>query len=587
MEFFKILWRLLKPFKRQFLVYLGIIVVYESFQIVDSYVLGFIVDLIGRGVSQRLLIALLVGIIIFDEVFMRLDRRLDWQIIVKLFYPIYNFLKKGPLRIFLAMEMGWHREQRSGALVGKVNHGTNKILDMVCGICWEFAPTAIQLVLSLVPLLWVSPQVAVIVAVSLTIFLVLTMKQHAAQAPLRKRRHDGYEDEWAKAHEAVANVETVVLYNQQERLTADYDDVLRTIESCDIEEARIGIYQYGSWRIRTIDIARRLVLGLLVWQVLQGGLTIGLLVFAWTLSEKLFHSFWRFARLFDRAAQAEEAGKRVERTFGLTPSIVDPEYSQTIHGGPIAFTFENVSFSYDGNGESIRNLDLVIRGGETVGVVGPSGAGKTTLRRLLTRAWEVTEGRILVNGIDVRDLSLSDLRGFIAYVPQGDEVVIFNETFAYNIAFGRPSASSEEVMEAARVAGIHDYIVKCKVGYDTLLGERGLRLSGGQKQRLALARAILADRPVLILDEATSSVDSITEGEIQERLIPILKDRQRTVVIIAHRLSTIWGVADRILVFDEGKLMEEGIHEALLEQNGLYAELFERQFRQVREVLSR
>lgn len=590
MEFFKILWRLLKSFKRQFLIYLGIVVVYEGLQIVDSYILSFVIDFIGKGLSPRLLLAFLLGTIIFDELFMRVDRCLDMQIIARLIYPVYNYLKKSTLRRFLVMEMGWHQQQRSGALIGKVSHGTNKILDMMAGICWEFAPTAIQVILSLVPLLFVSPQIAAIIAVSLVIFWWITVKQHRVQAPLRKRRHDGYEDEWAKVQELVSNVETVVLYNQQERLTADYDEVLGVIEDCDMKECRIGIYQYGTWRIRTIDIARRLVLALLIWQVAQNALSIGLLVFVWTLSEKIFRSFWRFARLYDRASQSLEAARRVEGIFNLSPSIVDPEEPQSASGGPVTLTFENVGFSYDGNGESISDLNLVIQGGETVGVVGPSGAGKTTLRRLLARAWEVSEGRILVNGVDIRDLSLSELRGLISYVPQGNEVAIFNETFTFNIAFGWPKASIEDVVEAAQIAGIHDFIIGCEDGYNTLLGERGLRLSGGQKQRVALARALLAllfgEARIMILDEATSSVDSIKEDEIQEQLIPILKDRQRTVIVIAHRLSTIWGVADRILVFDEGELIEEGTHEELLEQHGLYAELFERQFRKVKEVLS-
>jgi ABC-type multidrug transport system fused ATPase/permease subunit len=272
--------------------------------------------------------------------------------------------------------------------------------------------------------------------------------------------------------------------------------------------------------------------------------------------------------------------------MGLSPSLASPAWSKTLPSGPATLVFENVSFSYNGDEDSIHDLNLTIRSGETVGVVGPSGAGKTTLRRLLTRAWDVTEGRILVNGVDVRDLSLWDLRSVFSYVPQGDEVSIFNETFAFNIAFGRPDASREEVVKAAKVAGIHDFIESCEGGYDTLLGERGLRLSGGQKQRVALARAILADCPVLILDEATSSVDSITEDEIQERLIPILRDHRRTVVVIAHDLSTIHGIADRILAFDGGRLVEEGTHEELLEKGGLYAELFERQFAKAREVLS-
>jgi len=586
MEFFQVLWRLLRPFKRQFAVYLILIVIYELFQLADSYIISLVIDFVGRGFNSQVFAVFLVVVLIFDELFGQLDRCTDWQIIVRLWNPIYQYFKRKTLKKFMEMEMRWHYQQRSGTLMGKVQDGASKVLDMVVSLSWEFVPTIIQVVVSLIPLVLLSLPIAGIILGSLLIFILITFRQHKAQEPLWKRRHDAYEDEWGKAQEMVSNVEVTALYNQQSRLLGSYGTILDTIKDTSEKEAEFWIHRYGRWRIRVQGLARRAVLVLLIVQVTQGTLTIASMIFIWTLTERLFHAFWRFARLHDNAARSLEAAKRLEGVIKLKPSLVSPAQPKIIPSGPVTLTFENVSFSYDANGESIHNLNLVIHGGETVGVVGPSGAGKTTLRRLLTRSWDVTEGKILVNGVDIRDLSLPDLRKIFAYVPQGDEVAIFNETFAFNIAFGRPQASREEVVEAAKIAGIHDFIVDCEDGYDTLLGERGLRLSGGQKQRVALARAILANRPVLILDEATSSVDSITEDEIQERLVPIFKDRKRTVIVIAHRLSTIWGVADRILVFDKGELVEEGTHEELLEQKGLYADLFERQFSKVREVLS-
>lgn len=586
MEFFKILWRLLKPFKRQFLIYLVLVTFWELFGLANSYIISLVIDFIGRGFDTKLFIIFMAVVLVFDELFRQLDRRTDWQIIVRLLNPIYYHLKRTALKRFMEMEMRWHRQQRSGTLMGKVQEGTSKILGMVEGICWEFVPTIIQVIVSLVPLIFLSLPIAGILLGSLSIFMLVTIRQRRVLEPLWKRRHDAYDDEWGMAEEMVKNVEVTALYNQQSRLLADHRSILDTVRDTSEEESEVWIHRYGRWRLRVQGIAQRTVLVLLVVQVTQGMLTIGSMVFIWTLTERLFHAFWRFARLYDRASESLEAAKRLEGVMDLTPLLVSPVQPKAIPPGPVTLTFENVGFSYGGNGESIHNLNLVIRGGETVGIVGPSGAGKTTLRRLLTRSWDVSEGRILVNGVDVRDLSLSDLRATFSYVPQGDEVAIFNETFVFNIAFGRPEAPMREVIEAAKTAGIHDFILGCEDGYDTLLGERGLRLSGGQKQRVVLARAILADQPVLILDEATSSVDSITEDEIQERLIPIFKDRQRTVIVIAHRLSTIWGVADRILVFDEGELVEEGTHEELLERNGLYAELFERQFKKVKEVLS-
>lgn len=586
MEFLKILWRLLKPFKRQFLVYLGLIIIYELCQLADSYVISLVIGFVGRGFNPKLFVGFLVAVLLFDELFRQLDRRTDWQIVVNLWNPIYRYFKRTALKKFMEMEMRWHHQQRSGTLMGKVQDGTDKLMDMVMKLSWEFIPTIIQVAVSLIPLVLLSPSIAGVIFGSLIVFTWVTLRQHRAQEPLWRRRHDAYEEEWGEAQEIVSNIEVVTLYNQQARLLGDYDRILGVIRDASEKEAELWIHRYGRWRLRIHGLARRAVLALLIIQVTQGTLTIALMVFLWTLTERLFHAFWRFAKLLDEVSRSLEAAKRLEGVVDLEPSLVSPAWPKALPSGPVTITFENVNFSYDGDGESIRNLNLVIRGGETVGVVGPSGAGKTTLRRLLARSWDVTEGRILINGVDARDLSLLDLRATFSYVPQGDETAIFNETFAFNIAFGRPEAPMKEVIKAAKIAGIHDFIVTCEDGYDTLLGERGLRLSGGQKQRVALARAILADRPVLILDEATSSVDSITEDEIQDRLIPIFRDQQRTVIVIAHRLSTIWGVADRILVFDKGELVEEGTHEELLEQNGLYAELFERQFIKVKEVLS-
>ncbi len=577
MEFFKILWRLLKPFKRQLVIYLILIVIYELLQLVDSYIISLVIGLIGQGFNLKLFVIFLVAVLVFDELFGQIDRRTDWQIVVRLWDPIYRHFKKEMLEKFMAMEMRWHYQQRSGTLMGKVQDGTSKILDMVMRLGWEFIPTIVQAIISLVPLIWLSWPVTTTILVALLIFMLLSFRQQQAQAPLWKKRHDGYEDEWGVAQEMVSNVETVVLYNQQERLLQGYGQLLDLIIDASREEAKIWIHRYGQWRLRIYSLARRAALALLVIQVFQGELTIASMIFLWTITERLFHAFWRFSRLYNEAARSLEALKRLEGVVELKPSIVSPKRPKAVPKGSVTIEFQDVFFSYNADDMSIGGLNLIIRGGETVGIVGPSGAGKTTLRRLLTRSWDINQGKILINGVDVCDLSLRALRGVVAYVPQGDEVAILNESFAYNIAFGRPNALREEVVEAAESAGIHEFILNCENGYETLLGEKGLRLSGGQKQRVALARAILADRPILILDEATSSVDSVTEDEIQERLVPIFKDRQRTVLIIAHRLSTLWGVADRILVFDQGKLVEEGTHDELLDLKGLYAELVARQ----------
>jgi ABC-type multidrug transport system fused ATPase/permease subunit len=220
----------------------------------------------------------------------------------------------------------------------------------------------------------------------------------------------------------------------------------------------------------------------------------------------------------------------------------------------------------------LRGADLQVRRGEIVALVGPSGAGKSTLARLLFRFYDVTEGRVLIDGQDVRDVKQKSLRDKIGIVPQ--DTVLFNETVRYNIAYGRPDATEEEIEQAARIAQVHDFIMAQPRGYDTEVGERGLKISGGEKQRVAIARTVLKAPPILILDEATSALDTHTEMAIQSALDAVAKGR--TSLVIAHRLSTVIG-ADQILVMDDGRIVERGNHAELLAKNGLYASLWKRQ----------
>lgn len=570
----RMFWDLLKPFRKDFLIFLLIMVVYEALQIVDSYILSLVIQLLEWQTQAKYFIYFFLAILVFDEIFNRLDNHVDFRIVSRLVNPIYKNLKQKTRNKFLKMEMDWHHQQQSGVLLGKVQSGTDKILDLVMDMSWEFGPTIIQFFLSLIPLIVLSPASAAILLIALAIYLPITIRQHKKLAPLRKKRHDGYEKEWHYLQEMVSNIETVTLYNLQRFFTQQHDQVLHEeIEIPNLKQADLGINYYSRWRIRVNNLANRLILVYLVWQVTQGDLTIASMVFVWTLVVRMTYSFWRIGRMIEQVNRAFESTQRIHQLLQLTPFIVNPAMPIKIPDGPVTIEFQNVCFAYDGNGTGIHDLNLNIQGGETVAIVGPSGAGKTTLLRLMARLWDVDAGMIQLNGANILEADLTEVRGIFAHVTQ--EAPIFNDTFAFNIGLGT-SISIEVIQEAARQAGIHEFIMSCADKYQTVLGERGIRLSGGEKQRVTLARAILQNPRVLVLDEATSSVDSRTEDQIQNALRSYFDDPNCTVILIAHRLATIRN-ADRILVFDQGRLVEQGTHNELLNAGNIYADLYHRQ----------
>jgi ATP-binding cassette, subfamily B, heavy metal transporter len=571
---FRKVWALLTPFHNTFLAFVLIAVVYESIQLAGSYVTSLVVTLFGAGVDPVVWVFLIIGLLVFDEINMRIDNYFDWHIITKQSHPIFRHLKLAAIAKFLKMDIPWHHKHNSGTLVGKVNDGVWKTLDIIDMLSWEFVPTLIQALLSLIPLFLISPWVGWIAVLTFVVFAWFTVKGNKEKKPFRSRRQDYYEAEWNKSIASVQSIETNLMFGQQERLIQDQRDVHDGIIDQATQEHRIGIYKYNRWRIRILTISRRIILCVWIWQLLNGSLTIASLIFVSVLIERLYSSFWRFARLLDRAAESSEGSERLVNLL-TEAEPVETGTIQKVQTGPMGVSIRDVCFAYDGDYSeydgALHNFSLDVEPGKIVALVGPSGAGKTTIRKIVTRLVNCQKGTIEVAGIDIRDWDKHQLLEQFSYVPQGDDVYIFEETIFYNIAFPRPDAVDEEIVRAAKLAGIHDFIIGLKDGYGTQVGERGVRLSGGQKQRVALARAILADRPILILDEATSAVDAITESEIQENMRTILQGR--TAIIIAHRLSTIWGLADKIVVMDNGRKVEEGTHEELSRSQGIYAQM--------------
>jgi ATP-binding cassette subfamily B protein len=470
------------------------------------------------------------------------------------------------------LSMRFHMNRRTGAVTKVIERGTKSIDIMLYFMLFNIAPTAIELSAVLV-IFSTKFGFGLVVAtlVMVTSYILFTQKITDWRNKLREEMNELDTATVARSVDSLLNYETVKYFNAERREADAYGDVLTKWANATIKsENSLALLNIGQSLITNMMMAG--AMGYSVWGWSQGKFSTGDVVLVNTLLAQLFRPLDMLGMVYRTIRQGITDMAAMFDLIDTAPEIVDKVGAPAlaVSGGELAF--EDVTFGYDPDRQILNGVSFRIPPGGKLAVVGPSGAGKSTIARLLYRFYDVSGGRISIDGQDIRDVTQSSLRAAIGIVPQ--DTVLFNNTIGYNIGYGREGSDQKEIEEAARGASIHGFIASLPDQYEAKVGERGLKLSGGEKQRVAIARTLLKDPPILILDEATSALDSRTEAEIQDTLERV--SERRTTIVIAHRLSTIVD-ADQIVVLDAGRVAEQGTHVALLAKGGLYAEMWARQ----------
>src|SRR5256714_645613 len=470
------------------------------------------------------------------------------------------------------LSLRFHLERKTGGLTRVLERGRAGIEVIVRMVILQLVPTIVEVSLLMAVLLWQFDWRYVLATmITVVVFMYFTYVATEWRIEIRRRMNDSDTEANTKAIDSLLNYETVKYFSAEEREAQRYDRSMERYERASTKAyTSLAVLNAGQALIFTIGLTATMVLCAI--GIRNGTNSVGDFVMINAMMIQLYQPL-NFMGMVYR--EIKQALIDIETMFALLekdPEIRDAPGARPLAVGRGAIRFEGVAFAYDADRPILKGLTFEVPAGKTVAVVGPSGAGKSTISRLLFRFYDITGGRIVIDGQDIRDVQQTSVRAAIGMVPQ--DTVLFNDTIRYNIRYGRWEATDAEVEEAARNAQIDGFIRLSPKGYETEVGERGLKLSGGEKQRVAIARTILKAPPILVLDEATSALDSHTEKEIQDALERV--SRNRTTLVIAHRLSTII-VADEIIVLDEGTIIERGTHAQLLANGGLYASMWNRQ----------
>ncbi|MCU7492068.1 MAG: ABC transporter ATP-binding protein [Ignavibacteria bacterium] len=552
---------------------LGLTLVVAAANALEPLIMKYIFDRLGGNTTTKTIIVgagLLLGLGLFRDIIGGFSNWLSWRTRLNIQYGLLEAtvakLHRLPAEI--------HRIEGVGAIMTRLDRGITGFMSAITEISFNVLPALTYLVMAVIVMIQLDWRLTILVCLFAPVPAIIA----AYAAPKQTQREQSLLDRWVRIYsrfnEVLSGIITVRSFAMED---AEKQRFLGNVKDAnDIVVRGIG-YDSGVSIAQsvTITVARIAAIGLGGFLVLKGQATLGTLVAFISYVGGLFGPVQGLTGIYRTIRTASVSLDQIfsildtENFLDDKPDAVELKKCQ----GEIAF--EDVRFNYGKSGnEILKGVDIKVKPGEMVAIVGPSGSGKTTLMALLMRFYDPTQGRITMDGVDLKDLKQNWLRKQIGVVLQ--DALLFNESIKNNIAYGRPNATQAEIEAAAKAANAHDFIMKLENGYDTVAGERGSRLSGGERQRIAIARALLKDAPVLILDEATSALDAELEAHVQEALDRLVKGR--TTFVIAHRLSTVVN-ADRILVLRNGRIVEEGCHRDLLSATGYYASLVEKQMK--------
>ena len=514
-----------------------------------------------------ILLLTLLPVIVNNLVLVRFLDWLDWSLDAR----CGEYLSQLAMNAVITQSMTFHANHFSGSLTSAANKLPNSFINLKSNFTWDVYPLILMILFSIISAYIVCPPFATILLLAVIVYAAVAIITYYKTNHVDAALADAENKQTGQLADAITNVISVKSYARE-----DYERRRFARATANTRRATMGVAKVSCLRNFLMNfVGTSTFVVTLIFIILSHnlfGLSIANMVFLFTISNDLLSNVWRLNHILRMLNRVFGDASEMVSILDL-PYIVDDTTDRPLAVTDATIDFRHISFTHEEQkGKLFEDLTLTIAPGKSVGLVGTSGSGKSTLTKLLLRFADVKKGAIFIDGQDIRDVTQRSLREAISYVPQ--ESTLFHRTVFENIAYGKPGATPEEVYEAARLAHADEFIVDLPDGYDTMVGERGVKLSGGQRQRIAIARAILKDAPILVLDEATSALDSESEAAIQHALSNLMEGR--TTIVVAHRLSTIAGL-DEIVVLENGKIVERGTHDSLIAAGSAYARLWSRQ----------